>query len=70
MTSRYDIPGDEEKNNIQAQFEVSRAVAAIGDFEERIESLHSLGRISDKDHKEILGLIKTIKAKIGKIGKK
>jgi len=70
MTSRYPMQGDKEQNQIQAQFDVSRAKDAISELKERIESLRAIGKMTDKDSKELLKLLKTVQDKIGKVGKK
>jgi len=69
MTTRFSQK-DDEQDNIQAQFDVSRAKSAIDELTDRIESLHSLGRLIDKDSKELSKLLKTIRDKIEKAQKK
>lgn len=61
---------DEEQDHIQVIFDVVRAKSAIDDLEGRLESLRSLGKIKDKDYKELSDLLKTLRGKIEKIGKK
>ena len=70
MASRFSEQKGDEQNHIQAQFDISRAKSAISDLTDRIKSLNSLGKINDKDSKEILKVLKTIQGTVEKAGKK
>ena len=70
MASRFSEQKGDEQNHIQAQFDISRAKSAISDLTDRIKSLNSLGKINDKDGKEILKALKTIQGTVEKAGKK
>jgi len=70
MASRFSEQKGYEQNHIQAQFDISRAKSAISDLTDRIKSLNSLGRITDKESKELLKELKAIQGKVEKAGKK
>jgi len=70
MASRFSEQGGKEQNQIRIQFDVSRALSAIDDLLERIESLRSLGRLTDKESKEFSKLLRTMRGKIEKTMKK
>ena len=69
MGSRFSEQIDAEQNDIQAQFDVSRAKSAIGDLVDRINSMNALGRISDADCKALLKALKSVQDKIEAAGK-
>ncbi len=69
MASRFSEQIDAEQNHIQAQFDVSRAKAAIGDLVDRINSLNDLGRITDKECKDLLKTLMALQDKLESVVK-
>ena len=69
MATRFPGWGAEQKG-IQLQYAVGQAKNAVDELADRLKSLHSLGKFTDKEYKLIEKAIDSIKDALDKPSKK
>ncbi len=65
MTTRFS--GGEEQRTIQVQYAVEQAKTTIAEMEERIDALHSLGKLGDEEHRQFMKSVADMKKAIDKL---
>jgi len=70
MVTRFPIDDDSEQKSIMAQFDVARAKEMLSSLGDRMETLHMLGKLNDKECKEIAKIMKTLSDRLDEAGKR
>lgn len=69
MATRYPV-WSKEQTGIEMQYEIERVRRALGELTERINSLQSLGKLSERDREQLTKSMDSIRKTIERATKK